>query len=194
MVTEHVADAAASQTEMSGEEGLDAGTQPPLVEPVTDWRRRHLLDVDVLSKEEIMRVLSTANAMAEVLERKVARTPTLRGVTIFNLFYEASTRTRSSFELAGKILGADVINVSGSGSSVEKGESLVETLNTLSAVGADAVVMRHQASGAPWLAARTIDGHIIKRRRRPTRASDAGVARCVRADEGNSATCQVARW
>ena len=161
MVTEHVADAAASQPSLSGEDQSDTGARPPLVEPVTDWRHRHLLDVDVLSKEEIMRILSTANAMAEVLDRKVARTPALRGVTIFNLFYEASTRTRSSFELAGKILGADVINVSGSGSSVEKGESLVETLNTLSAVGADAVVMRHQASGAPWLAARTIDGHII---------------------------------
>lgn len=161
MVTEHVADASASQSSTSNEERADPAVRPPLVEPVTDWRHHHLLDVDVLSKEEIMRVLSTANAMAEVLQRNVARTPALRGVTIFNLFYEASTRTRSSFELAGKILGADVINVSGSGSSVEKGESLVETLNTLSAVGADAVVMRHHASGAPWLAARTIDGHII---------------------------------
>lgn len=155
MVTERVAEVTASHS------GSETSVQAPLVEPVTDWTRRHLLDVDALSKEEIMRVLSTANAMAEVLERKVARTPALRGVTIFNLFYEASTRTRSSFELAGKILGADVINVSGSGSSVEKGESLVETLNTLSAVGADAVVMRHHASGAPWLAARTIDGHVI---------------------------------
>ena len=136
-------------------------SRAPFDEPVTDWRQRHLLDVDTLSKDEILRVLSTASAMAEVLDRSVARTPALRGVTIFNLFYEASTRTRSSFELAGKILGADVINVSGSGSSVEKGESLVETLNTLSAVGADAVVMRHHASGAPWLASRTIDGHII---------------------------------
>ena len=133
----------------------------PFDEPITDWRHRHLLDVDTLTREEILRVLSTASAMAEVLDRSVARTPALRGVTVFNLFYEASTRTRSSFELAGKILGADVINVSGSGSSVEKGESLVETLNTLSAVGADAVVMRHHASGAPWLAARTIAGHII---------------------------------
>lgn len=133
----------------------------PFDDLASDWLLRHLLDVDTLSRDEILRILSTANAMAEVLERPVARTPALRGVTVFNLFYEASTRTRSSFELAGKILGADVINVSGSGSSVEKGESLVETLNTLAAVGADAVVMRHPASGAPWLAARTIDGHII---------------------------------
>ena len=133
----------------------------PLDEPITDWRRRHLLDVDALSRDEILRILSTARAMSEVLERPIARTPALRGVTIFNLFYEASTRTRSSFELAGKILGADVINMAGSGSSVEKGESLVETLRTLAAVGADAVVMRHPASGAPWLASRTIDAHII---------------------------------
>ncbi len=138
-----------------------AALTQPFYEPITDWSRRHLLDVDTFSRAEILRVLSTAEAMAEVLDRSVARTPALRGVTIFNLFYEASTRTRSSFELAGKILGADVINVSGSGSSVEKGESLVETLNTLSAVGADAVVMRHHASGAPWLAARTIAGHVI---------------------------------
>ncbi len=138
-----------------------AASRLPFEEPISDWQQRHLLDVDTLSKDEILRILSTANAMAEVLDRPVARTPALRGVTIFNLFYEASTRTRSSFELAGKILGADVINMSGSGSSVEKGESLVETLNTLSAVGANAVVMRHPASGAPWLAARTIEGHII---------------------------------
>ena len=161
MVTEHAAAAAVSHASASNEDGSGSVARPHLIEPVTDWRHHHLLDVDVLSKDDIIRVLSTANAMAEVLQRNVARTPALRGVTIFNLFYEASTRTRSSFELAGKILGADVINVSGSGSSVEKGESLVETLNTLSAVGADAVVMRHHASGAPWLAARTIDGHII---------------------------------
>ena len=115
----------------------------------------------MLSRDEIEQVLDTAQAMAEVLERPVARTPALRGVTVFNLFYEASTRTRGSFELAGKVLGADVINLTGSGSSVEKGESLINTLKTLSAVGADVVVMRHPASGAPYLAARTIDGHII---------------------------------
>ena len=153
MVTEPIAEPLAPTTAPISRAPFDG--------PITDWRHRHLLDVDTLSKEEILRVLSTASAMAEVLDRPVARTPALRGVTIFNLFFEASTRTRSSFELAGKILGADVINVSGSGSSVEKGESLVETLNTVSAVGADAVVMRHPASGAPWLAARTIDGHII---------------------------------
>ncbi len=133
----------------------------PLENAEMQWAHRHLLDVDVLSRDEIEQVLDTAQAMAEVLERPVARTPALRGVTVFNLFYEASTRTRGSFELAGKVLGADVINLTGSGSSVEKGESLVNTLKTLAAVGADVVVMRHPASGAPYLAARTIDGHII---------------------------------
>lgn len=162
MVTEQIAQVAqtpTSQTAQAGQTAQLGGV--PFDEPITDWRHRHLLDVDTLSKDEILRILSTASAMAEVLDRSVARTPALRGVTIFNLFYEASTRTRSSFELAGKILGADVINVSGSGSSIEKGESLVETLNTLSAVGADAVVMRHHASGAPWLASRTIGGHVV---------------------------------
>ena len=128
---------------------------------VAVWRSRHLLDVDSLSRAEIEEILTTAAAMREILERPVARTPALRGVTVVNLFYEASTRTRASFELAGKVLGADVINVSGSGSSVEKGESLVDTLKTLAAVGADVVVMRHPASGAPYLAARTIDARVI---------------------------------
>ena len=125
------------------------------------WTRRHLLDVDALSRDEIERILDTAAAMAEVLERPVARTPALRGVTLINLFYEPSTRTRASFELAGKVLGADVINVSGSGSSVEKGESLVDTLETLTAVGADLIVMRHPSSGAPYLASRAVNAQIV---------------------------------
>ena len=125
------------------------------------WRRRHLLDVDVLTREEILLVLDTAAAMEEVLQRRVARTPALRGVTIFNLFYEASTRTRASFELAGKVLGADVINLSDGGSSVEKGESLVDTVRTIEAIGADVLVMRHPASGAPYLAARHTAAHVI---------------------------------
>ena len=135
--------------------------EPAPIAADAQWRARHLLDVDSLSRDEIEEVLRVAGAMQEVLERPVARTPALRGVTVVNLFYEASTRTRASFELAGKVLGADVINVSGSGSAVEKGESLVDTLKTLAAVGADVVVMRHPASGAPYLAARTIDARVI---------------------------------
>ncbi len=127
----------------------------------TPWPHAHLLDVDVLSRDEIGLVLDTAEGMEEVLQRRVARTPALRGTTIVNLFYEASTRTRASFELAGKVLGADVINMSGSGSSVEKGESLVDTVRTIQAVGADVIIMRHPAAGAPYLAAQQTTAHVV---------------------------------
>ena len=99
--------------------------------------------------------------MEEVLHRRVARTPTLRGVTLVTIFYEASTRTRASFELAGKVLGADVINLSAGGSSVEKGESLIDTVRTIEAIGADIVVMRHPQAGAPYVAARHSEAHLI---------------------------------
>ena len=117
------------------------------------WRRRHVLDLDDFTRDEILLVLDTADTMKEVLAREVPRVPTLRGCTVATLFYEPSTRTRASFELAGKALGADVINVSASGSSVEKGESLVDTVRTLQAIGADVLVMRHGMAGAPYLAA-----------------------------------------
>jgi aspartate carbamoyltransferase catalytic subunit len=125
------------------------------------WRRHHLLDLDDFSVDELDLVLSTAGAMKEVLSREVPRVPALRGTTIVTLFYENSTRTRASFELAGKVLGADVINVSASGSSVTKGESLIDTVKTLQAVGADVIVMRHNRSGAPYLAARHADCSIV---------------------------------
>lgn len=120
------------------------------------WKSRHLLDVDNLSRREIEHVLETAREMQGVLTRPVPRTPALRGVTVCNLFYEASTRTRASFELAGKTLGADVINITASGSSVEKGESLIDTVKTIVAEGVDVLVMRHSATGAPYLAAQTL--------------------------------------
>lgn len=125
------------------------------------WKRRHLLDVDDFTRAEVETVMTTADAMKEVLDRDVPRVPALRGKTIITLFYEASTRTRASFELAGKALGADVINVAAGGSSVDKGESLVDTVRTLQAVGADALVMRHPASGAPYLVARQIQAAVI---------------------------------
>ncbi|HEY8489624.1 MAG TPA: aspartate carbamoyltransferase catalytic subunit [Dehalococcoidia bacterium] len=139
-------------------ERREAGTatvQPRLEHPqaAEGWRHRHVLDLDDFTPEEIRLVLDTADAMKEVLARDVPRVPTLRGCTVATLFYEASTRTRASFELAAKVLGADVINVSASGSSVEKGESLVDTVRTLQAIGVDALVMRHGMSGAPYLAA-----------------------------------------
>ena len=133
----------------------DAGA--PLAAPGGEeiaWSRRHLLDLDDFTVDELDLVMRTTDTMKEVLSREVPRVPALRGTTIVTLFYENSTRTRSSFELAGKVLGADVINVSASGSSVTKGESLVDTVKTLQAVGADVLVMRHNRSGAPYLAAR----------------------------------------
>ncbi len=136
-------------------------TPPTVAVDAQPWRHRNLLDVDHLERGEIERVLETARTMREVLDRPVPRTPALRGVTVCNLFYEASTRTRASFELAGKVLGADVINVSADGSSVDKGESLVDTVKTIAAIGADVVVVRHPASGAPYLVAQTIDAHVI---------------------------------
>ena len=98
-----------------------------------EWKRRHVLDLDDFSADEIALVLDTTKAMKEVLSRDVPRAPALRGTTIVTLFYEASTRTRASFELAGKVLGADVINISAKGSSIEKGESLIDTALTLQA-------------------------------------------------------------
>jgi aspartate carbamoyltransferase catalytic subunit len=134
-----------------------ADATAPLATPVPEesaWRRRHLLDIDDFSVDELDLVMSTTDTMKEVLSREVPRVPALRGTTIVTLFYENSTRTRTSFELAGKILGADVINVAAAGSSVTKGESLVDTVKTLQAVGADVLVMRHNRSGAPYLASR----------------------------------------
>jgi aspartate carbamoyltransferase catalytic subunit len=133
----------------------------PLPSAVGAWQRRHVLDLDDFSSDEISLVLETADAMKEVLAREVPRVPTLRGTTIITLFYENSTRTRSSFELAGKVLGADIINVAAAASSVQKGESIIDTVRTLQSVGAHILVMRHKASGSPYLAARYADVSVI---------------------------------
>jgi len=125
------------------------------------WRRRHLLDLDELSAAELELLLQTTDSMKEVLAREVPRVPALRGKTIVTLFYEESTRTRASFELAGKVQGADVINISSSGSSVQKGESLIDTILTVQAIGADLVVLRHPASGAPYVAAREANFRVV---------------------------------
>ena len=123
--------------------------------------RRHVLDLDDFTKIEIEDAFQNADAMREVLNREIKKVPTLRGKTIITLFTEASTRTRVSFEQAGKILSADVINVSGSGSSVEKGESLYNTALTLQAMNADIIVVRHGHSGAPHFLARHLDACVI---------------------------------
>lgn len=110
---------------------------------------RHLLSTRELSRVDALAILDTAEEMAAVSDREVKKLPALRGRTVVNLFYEDSTRTRISFEAAAKRLSADVINFAAKGSSVSKGESLKDTAQTLEAMGADAVVMRHWASGAP---------------------------------------------
>ncbi len=123
--------------------------------------RRHILDIDDYTASEIEEVLDNAEAMQEILERDIRKVPALRGRTIITAFHEPSTRTRVSFEQAGKILSADVINVSGSGSSVEKGESLYNTALTLQAMNADVIVVRHSHAGAPHFLARHLRSAII---------------------------------
>jgi len=125
---------------------------------------RHLLDTKTLGRESAVRILDIAEDMADTQQREVKKLPTLRGKTVVNLFFEDSTRTRISFEAAAKRLSADVINFAAKGSSVSKGESLQDTAQTLQAMGADAVVIRHGASGAPrtlaassWISAGVIN-------------------------------------
>ena len=119
--------------------------------------RKHVLDLDDFSQEEISAVLDSARSMKEVLGRDIKKVPALRGKVVVTLFYEASTRTRISFEEAGKVLSADVINMSSSGSSAEKGESLLNTGLTIQAMGVDTIVIRHPHSGAPYLLAQQLD-------------------------------------
>ncbi|MCS6801169.1 MAG: aspartate carbamoyltransferase catalytic subunit [Chloroflexota bacterium] len=129
--------------------------------PLPEGPRRHLLDLDDFDRAEIETYLATAEAMREILRRATPKTPALTGRTIVNLFFEESTRTRVSFEIAGKRLNADVVNVSAAGSSVQKGESLVNTVRTLDAAGADIIVLRHPAAGAAHLAAAHVRGSVI---------------------------------
>ena len=122
---------------------------------------RHLISAGDLSREETVLILDTAAELASVAGRPIRKLPTLRGMTVVNLFYEDSTRTRTSFEAAAKRLSADVINFSARGSSVAKGESLKDTALTLEAMGADAVVIRHSASGAAHRLAGWVTGSVV---------------------------------
>jgi aspartate carbamoyltransferase catalytic subunit len=122
---------------------------------------RHLISAGDLSREDAILILDTAEELASVGGRAIRKLPTLRGLTVVNLFYEDSTRTRTSFEAAAKRLSADVINFSAKGSSVAKGESLKDTALTLEAMGADAVVIRHPASGAPRRLTDWISGRVV---------------------------------
>jgi aspartate carbamoyltransferase catalytic subunit len=123
--------------------------------------KHHLISAADLTKDDALLILDTAEELASVADRPIKKLPTLRGRTVVNLFFEDSTRTRISFEAAAKRLSADVINFSAKGSSVSKGESLKDTAWTLEAMGADAVVIRHSASGAPHRLAGWIKGSVV---------------------------------
>jgi aspartate carbamoyltransferase catalytic subunit len=124
-------------------------------------QKKDILGMQDLSVEEINLILDTADSFLEVSTREIKKVPTLRGKTVINLFYEASTRTRTSFEIAGKRLSADTVNISASTSSVVKGETLIDTARNLEAMNPDIIVIRHSAAGAPHLLARLIKPSII---------------------------------
>ena len=136
-------------------------TKPGTAITTALWQHHHILDLDDFTREEIELVFHITDAMKEILSRPIKKVPTLRGKTIVTLFYEPSTRTRVSFEQAAKNLSADVVNLSTSMSSVAKGESLVDTLATLQALGANIVVMRHPHSGAPYIVAKYLEISIV---------------------------------
>jgi len=125
------------------------------------WQHRHVLDLDDFTPEEIELVFNLTDTMRKVMSHQIERLSTLRDKTVVNLFYESSTRTRVSFELAAKSLGANVVNISASASSVTKGESLIDTVNTLEALGANIVVMRHPQSGAPYTLTKYVEANIL---------------------------------
>jgi aspartate carbamoyltransferase catalytic subunit len=123
--------------------------------------KRHLLSMNDLDKQDILTILDTAESMHDVQRREVKKLPTLRGRTVVNMFFEDSTRTRSSFEIAGKWLSADMINISGKGSSTSKGESLRDTVRTVAAMGVDGFVIRHNASGSAQQVSEWVDAVVI---------------------------------
>jgi len=141
----------------------DASSAPADGVPVMAhrWTHRHLLDVDALSVADLDLVMATADRMANAVAGGAEVDPVLGGVNVTILMYEASTRTRVSFEVAAGRLGGTVVNVSSAGSSVTKGESLLDTMRTLEATGAEVLVMRHATSGAPYLVAREFGGNVV---------------------------------
>ena len=125
------------------------------------WHRKHLLDIESLTGEELTAVLDTAREFKAVGERDIKKVPALQGKTVVNFFVEPSTRTRVSFELSAKRLSADIINFAADASSFQKGESLKDTARTLEALNADIIVIRHKAAGAPHFLARFLDAHVV---------------------------------
>ena len=130
--------------------------RPPASPP-----RRHLISITDLNRDDVERLLATARSFAASLEREMKKLPTLRGRTVVNLFYESSTRTSSSFELAAKRLSADTMAIKAAGSAVDKGESLKDTALTLGAYDPDVIVIRHPQIGAPQLVARFTEAHVV---------------------------------
>lgn len=128
---------------------------------MTSLSSRHLLGLEGVPKEDIVRILDTAESFREVLDRPIKKLPTLRGITVLNLFYEPSTRTRISFELAQKRLSADTVNFTASTSSVKKGESLRDTVQNIEAMRIDMCVVRHQSSGVPYYLTKCLKANII---------------------------------
>ncbi|HKJ05726.1 MAG TPA: aspartate carbamoyltransferase catalytic subunit [Geopsychrobacteraceae bacterium] len=126
-----------------------------------DFKQKHILGIENLTAEELTFILDSAESFKEISTRNIKKVPTLRGKTIINLFFEASTRTRTSFEIAGKRLSADTVNISASGSSVVKGETLEDTAKNIEAMHPDIIVMRHNASGACQYLAERLDCSII---------------------------------
>ncbi len=125
------------------------------------WTKKHLLDIESLTAEEITTVLDTARGFKAVGERAIKKVPALRGKTVVNLFVEPSTRTRTSFELAATRLSADIVNFSTEASSFKKGETLKDTALNLQALNADFIIIRHSASGAPHFLSRVLNAHVI---------------------------------
>jgi aspartate carbamoyltransferase catalytic subunit len=125
------------------------------------WTKKHLLDIESLTADEINTVLDTARGFKAVGERAIKKVPALRGKTVVNLFVEPSTRTRISFELAAQRLSADIVNFSAEASSFKKGETLKDTARNLEALNADFIIIRHSASGAPHFLSRVVNAHVI---------------------------------
>ncbi|MCX7769908.1 MAG: aspartate carbamoyltransferase catalytic subunit [Proteobacteria bacterium] len=138
------------------------------------WNHKDLVSLEPLSKEELIYILETAKSFEEVLKRDVKKVPTLRGKSVLTLFYEPSTRTRTSFEMAAKILSADTINISTSASSVSKGETLLDTVKNLEAMSIDAIIIRHSFSGAAEFLSKRVKASVINggdgRHEHPTQA------------------------
>lgn len=125
------------------------------------WTKKDLLGLEYLSPEEIELILRTAESFREVIERRVKKVPALRGKTVVNLFYEPSTRTRTSFELAAKRLSADVINIAVESSSVKKGETLIDTGRNIESLMIDVIVVRHNCSGAPYMLSKAVKASVV---------------------------------